>query len=403
VGRRNQSRKEEKQRAAMWFLLPELPDLPTLRLCFIVWGSGVVFTQDSWPVRDCWIGILKMGTMKKVMSATVLGIAVVAGFGGCDTGEKRLSGAGATFVDPMMSKWAREYERAKDVRINYNAIGSGGGIKQMTAQTVAFGCSDSPMNQEQLKNADDANGVVVHIPLVMGAVVPAYNLPEAKEPLKFTGPVLADIYLGKIKKWNDDAIAKLNPDAKLPDKDILVVHRSDASGTTFIWVDYLSKLRSEWKEKVGVSTSVKWPTGTGQSGNPNVAGFVKRNTGTIGYVELIYALQNDIAFGLVQNKEGVFVKASLESVTAAAAASQADIPDDLRFSIANAAGKDSYPISGASWAIAFTNNPGGKGKEVRDFFYWCTHDGQSFCEKLHYSKLPQSLVERVEKRLELIK
>lgn len=342
--------------------------------------------------------------MKRGSLFAILGLAWLAGLSGCNNAnEKRLSGAGATFIDPMMSKWTSEYEKAKGVKINYNAIGSGGGIKQMTAQTVDFGCSDGPMNEEQLKNARQAKGDVVHIPLVMGAVVPAYHLEEAKEPLKFTGPVLADIYLGKIKKWNDDAIRKLNPDANLPAKEILVVHRSDGSGTTFIFVDYLAKISPEWKEKVGVATSVKWPTGTGESGNPNVAGFVKQSAGSIGYIELIYALQNDIKFGLVQNKEGAFIKGSLESVTAAADASLKDIPEDLRYSITDAAGKDSYPISGTSWGIAYTNNPGGKGKEVRDFFHWCIHDGQGFCGNLHYSRLPKSLVERVEKRLELIK
>ena len=340
--------------------------------------------------------------MKRLFWLPFLGIAFVCA-GGCGGGnEKRLSGAGATFIDPIMSKWASEYQKAKGVKINYQPIGSGGGIQQMTAQTVEFGCSDGPMNDEQLNKAKNVKGDVVHIPLVMGGVVPAYNLAEAKEPLKFSGPVLADIYLEKIKKWNDPAIKELNPGVALPDKDIVVVHRSDGSGTTYIWVDYLSKVSSDWKNKVGVATSVKWPTGTGQNGNPGVAGFVKRSPGSIGYIELIYALHNDIQFGLVQNKAGEFVKATLGSVTAAADASLKEIPEDLRYSITDAPGKESYPISGTSWGIAYVNNPGGKGKEVRDFFHWCTHDGQQFCEALHYSKLPKSLVERVEKRLGLI-
>jgi phosphate ABC transporter phosphate-binding protein len=345
----------------------------------------------------------KESDMKRASLLGILGLALLAGFSGCNNNEKRLSGAGATFIYPMMSKWASEYEKAKDVKINYQSIGSGGGIQQMTAQTVDFGCSDGPMNKEQLKKAKEVNGDVVHIPLVMGADVPAYNLEEAKEQLKFSGPVLADIYLGKIKKWNDPALKKLNPDAALPDKEILVVHRTDGSGTTYIWVDYLAKVSPEWQEKVGVGTSVNWPTGIGGKGNEGVAGIVKRSPGSIGYVELIYAIQNDIKYGTVQNKEGQFVSASLDSVTAAATASLTDIPEDLRYSITNAPGKDSYAIAGTSWGIAYTKNPGGKGKEVRDFFYWCTHDGQEFCEKLHYSKLPKSLVERVEKRLELIK
>jgi len=341
--------------------------------------------------------------MQRASLVGILGLTWLAGLGGCNHNEVRLSGAGASFIDPMMSKWTSEYEMAHGVKINYHAIGSAGGIKQMTAQTVDFGCCDGPMNEEQLKNARDAKGEVVHIPLVMGAVVPAYNLQEAKEPLKFSGRLLADIYLGKIKKWNDPALKDLNPDVHLPDKEILVVHRSDGSGTTYIWVDYLAKVSPECKERLGVSTSVKWPTGTGQSGNPAVAGFIKRSPGSIGYIELIYAVQNGIPFGHVQNKEGIFIKASLESVTAAADASLTDIPDDLRYSITDAAGKDSYPISGTSWGIAFTNNHGGKGKEVREFFHWCTHGGQDYCEKLHYARLPTSLVVRVEKRLELVK
>jgi phosphate transport system substrate-binding protein len=303
----------------------------------------------------------------------------------------------------MMSKWGHEYEKAKGFKINYQSIGSGGGIQQMTAQTVDFGCSDGPMNEEQLKKAKEEKGEVVHIPLAMGADVPAYNLEEVTDQLKFTGPVLADIYLGKIKKWNDPAIQKLNPDAPLPDKEIVVVHRSDGSGTTYIWVDYLSKVSSEWKSKVGVGTSVNWPTGIGQKGNEGVAGQVKRSPGSIGYIELIYALQNKIKYGSVKNKEGEFVSAGLKSVSAAADAALTKIPEDLRYSITDAPGKDSYPIAGTSWAIVYTDNPGGKGKDVRDFLYWCTHDGQQYCDDLHYSRLPKGLVERLEKRLELIK
>jgi phosphate transport system substrate-binding protein len=316
---------------------------------------------------------------------------------------KRLNGAGATFIYPMMTKWAKEFEKARGNKVDYQSIGSGGGIKQMTAQTVDFGCSDGPMNDGQLAEAKKINGEVVHIPLVMGAVVPAYNLPAIKEQLKFSGPVLADIYLAKITQWNDPAIAKLNPGAALPDKKIVVVHRSDGSGTTYIFVDYLSKVSPEWKEKVGKATSVKWPTGLGEKGNENVAGQVKRSEGSIGYIELTYAEQNDIKYGSVQNREGVFVSPTLHSVTAAANASLAEIPDDLRYSITDAPGKDSYPISGTSWGIAYTNIAGGKGKDVRDFFHWCTHDGQQLCEPLHYARLPKALVERVEKRLELIK
>jgi phosphate transport system substrate-binding protein len=315
----------------------------------------------------------------------------------------RLNGAGATFIYPMMTKWMKEYEQAIGVKVDYQSIGSGGGIKQVTAGTVDFGCSDGPMNDGQIKEAKAAHGDVVHIPLVMGAVVPAYNLPGVKEQVKFTGPVLADIFLGNITKWNDPALKKLNPDAALPDMDIVVVHRSDGSGTTYIFVDYLSKVSEMWEKKVGKATSVNWPVGLGEKGNENVAGQVKRSTGALGYVELTYALQNKIQYGSVQNKEGVFVSPTLEAVTAAANASLTEIREDLRYSITDAAGKESYPISGTSWGLSYTNSPGGKGKAVHDFLNWCTHDGQQYCEGLHYARLPKSLVERIDKRLELIK
>ncbi len=343
--------------------------------------------------------------MPRILALILLGIAVLSA-GGCTSSgveDKRLSGTGATFIFPMMSKWTSEYEKSKGVKVNYQSTGSGAGIQQMTARTVDYGCTDGPMNEEQLNKAKETNGEVVHIPLAMGGVVPSYNLAKVQGQLKFTGPVLADIYLGKIKKWNDSAIQKLNPDESLPDLDILVVHRSDGSGTTYIWVDYLAKISADWNKKVGVATSVKWPAGTGAKGNEGVAGLVKRTPGSIGYIELIYALQNDIKFGTVQNKEGAFVTASLASISAAANASLTTIPDDLRYSITDAPGLDSYPIAGTSWAVCYTNNPGGKGKDVRDFLYWCTHEGQQFCEALHYSRLPKGLVERVEKRLELIK
>jgi phosphate transport system substrate-binding protein len=340
-----------------------------------------------------------------------LALLCATGCSGCNDGDKkgnlveggRLNGAGATFIYPMMSKWQKEYEKAKGVEVDYQSIGSGGGIKQMTAQTVDFGCSDGPMNDGQLKEAKAVGGDVIHIPLVMGAVVPAYNLPGVKEQLKFTGPVLADIYLAKITAWNDPAIAKLNPGAELPATKIVVVHRSDGSGTTYVFVDYLCKVSPEWDKKVGRGTSVNWPTGLGEKGNELVAGQVKRSEGAIGYIELTYALQNYIKYGSVQNKEGVFVSADLKSVAAAADASLKDIPDDLRYSITDAAGKESYPISGTSWGLAYTNVKGGKSKAVRDFFHWCTHEGQEFCAGVHYARLPQRLVERVEKRLELIK
>jgi phosphate transport system substrate-binding protein len=315
----------------------------------------------------------------------------------------RLNAGGATFIYPMMSKWASEYDKAKGVKVNYQSIGSGGGIQQMTSKTFDFGCSDAPLNEEQLKKARETGGEAVHIPLVMGAVVPAYNLAEASEPLQFTGPVLADIFLGKIKRWNDAPLKELNPGVNLPDQEIAVVHRSDGSGTTHIWVDYLSKVSPEWKSKVGVGTSVNWPTGVGQKGNEGVAGQVKRSPGSLGYIELIYALQNNIPFGLVRNKEGVPVKASLESVTAAAAAALTEIPDDLRYSLTDAPGKDAYPISGTSWAILYVNQPADKAKAVVDFLRWATHEGQQYTAALHYARLPAGLVERLDKKLDQVR
>jgi phosphate transport system substrate-binding protein len=351
--------------------------------------------------------------MKHLIALSTLGFLSVAlfGCGGCggSSGDgagsvKRLNGAGATFIYPVMTKWAAEYEKAKGVQINYQSIGSGGGIQQMTAKTVDFGSSDAPMNEEQLNKAKETGGEVVHIPLAMGAAVPAYNLDAVKEPLVFDGTALAEIFLGKITKWNDPALKKLNPNAALPDLDIAVVHRSDGSGTTYIWVDYLTKVSpDEWGKKVGVGTSVNWPVGVGQKGNEGVAGQVKRTPGSIGYIELIYALQNNIAFGLVKNQEGIAIKPSLESVTAAAANSLDKIQDDLRYSLTDAPGKDSYPISGTNWALIYVNQPSDKGKAVVDFLRWCTHEGQEFCEGLHYAKLPKVLVERLEKKLDSVK
>jgi phosphate ABC transporter phosphate-binding protein len=322
---------------------------------------------------------------------------------GCGEHKLRLNGGGSTFVYPMMSKWSSEYDKAKNVEVNYQSIGSGGGIQQMTAKTFDFGCTDAPMNEEQLKKASESGGEVVHIPLVLGAVVPAYNLAESKEPLVFTGPVLADIYLGKIKKWNDPALKELNPSAALPDKEIVVVHRTEGSGTTYIWVDYLSKVSDEWKTKVGVGASVNWPAGAAGKGNEGVAGRVKDTAGAIGYIELIYALQNNIKFGKVRNKEGAAIEASLESVTAAASAALKEIRDDLRYSMTNADGKESYPISGTVWAVLYVNQPGAKGNAVVDFLRWVIHDGQQYAEGLKYARLPQGLAERADKKLGQVK
>jgi phosphate ABC transporter phosphate-binding protein len=339
--------------------------------------------------------------MKRKLALAAIAITILtwAGCGGSGKQEQRLNGGGSSFVYPMMSKWASEYQKATGVKVNYQSIGSGGGIQQMTAKTFDFGCTDAPMNEEQLKKAEATGGAVVHIPLVMGAVVPIYNLEGITQPLRFSGPVLANIYLEKIKKWNDPELAKLNPGVELPDKDILAVHRSDGSGTTYIWVDYLSKISPEWKATIGVGTSVKWPGGLAAKGNEGVAGKVSQAPGGIGYVELIYALQNKIKYGTVQNRDGQFVTPSLESVTAAATGALTDIPEDLRYSLTDAPGKDSYPISGTVWAVIYVIQPPGKGQAVVDFLRWVTHEGQVFAKDLDYARLPEELVRRLETKL----
>ncbi len=324
---------------------------------------------------------------------------------GCNgsNAKPRLNGAGSTFVYPMMTKWTAEYDKAKAVEVNYQSIGSGGGIQQMTEKTADFGCTDGPMTEAQLKLAGEKGGDVFHIPLVMGAVVPAYNLPDVKEPLIFSGPVLADIYLGKIKKWNDKALQDLNPDVSLPDKDIGIIYRSEGSGTTYVWVDYLAKVSPEWKEKVGVATSVKWPAGEGAKGNEGVAGRVKENVGALGYIELTYALSNNIKYGRVRNKKGEAILPEQKSIQAAADESLKSIPDDLRYSLTDPEGKESYPICGTVWAVIYVKQPKENGQHVVDFLRWVTHDGQEFTEAQHYVRLPKGLVERLDKKLDQVK
>ena len=312
-----------------------------------------------------------------------------SGGGAGSSGQRlQINGAGATFPNPIYSKWFSEYNKLHpDVAINYQSIGSGGGIQQVTNHTVFFGATDGPMNEEQLKAAPG----IMHFPTVLGAVVPVYNIPGVTEELKFTGQVLADIYLGKIKKWNDAALTKLNPGAKLPATDITVVHRSDGSGTTYIFVDYLSKVSPQFKSDVGVNTSVKWPAGVGGKGNEGVSGLVTQTPGSIGYVELIYALQNKIPFGSVQNAAGEFVKGSTDSVTKAAAG--AAIPPDFRVSITNASGAGANPISSFTWILLY-QDPMDKasGKAMVDFMHWALTDGQKFAPYLGYAPLPAGVV-----------
>ncbi|HEV8396511.1 MAG TPA: phosphate ABC transporter substrate-binding protein PstS [Vicinamibacterales bacterium] len=323
-------------------------------------------------------------TLAAIACTLALGVGVAAQ-------SIQINGAGATFPNPIYSKWFDEYgKKNPNVRINYQPIGSGGGIRQVTAQTVFFGATDGPMTEEQILAAP---GKILHLPTVLGADVPVYNLPGVSGEIKFTGAVLADIYLGKITKWNDPALVKLNPTAKLPATDVTVVHRSDGSGTTYIFVDFLAKASPEWKKRVGVATSVMWPTGVGGKGNEGVAGLVQQVPGSIGYVELIYALQNKIAYGSVQNLAGEFVRATVQSVTAAAAGAAAKMPADFRVSITNAEGKGVYPISSFTWLLLYENpKDKAQSKAMVEFVKWALSDGQKFAAELGYAPLPAEVV-----------
>ena len=326
------------------------------------------------------------------ITKTLLAVAAAAALVvGVKAQTLQINGAGATFPAPIYTKWFSEYNKLHpNVEINYQPLGSGAGIRQITNQTVFFGASDGPMTDEQLKAAPDH---IFHFPTVLGAVVPVYNIPGTKAELKFTGAVLAGIYLGKITKWNDPAITKLNPGVTLPGTDIAVVHRSDASGTTFIFTDYLSKVSPEWKSKVGVNTSVNWPTGVGGKGSEGVTGVVTQSPGSISYVELVYALQNKISYGSVQNAAGEFLKGSVQSVTAAAAAAAPTMPADFRVSITNAPGKGAYPISSFTWLLLY-ENPKNKAqaKAMNDFVKWAITDGQKYATDLGYATLPANVV-----------
>jgi phosphate transport system substrate-binding protein len=306
-----------------------------------------------------------------------------------------INGAGATFPYPMYSKWFDEYHKKNaNLQINYQSIGSGGGIKQVTEGTVDFGATDGPMNDDQLKAYSDKHGSgILHFPTVMGAVVPTYNIPGVDAALNFTPEALAGIFLGKITKWNDPAIADTNKGIKLPADDIVVVHRADGSGTTYVWTDYLSKVSDEWKTKVGKGTSVNWPVGLGGKGNEGVTGSIKNTPNSIGYVELIYAETNKIPYGNVKNSSGVFVKASLAAVSAAAAGAAKEIPEDFRVSITNAPGKTSYPISSFTWLLIPEKfSDAAKRDAIKGFLKWALADGQNYAENLSYARLPKEVV-----------
>jgi phosphate transport system substrate-binding protein len=316
-------------------------------------------------------------------------------------GQTTLNGAGATFPYPMYSKWFSEYHKAHpEVEINYQSIGSGGGIRQVLAGTVDFGASDGPMSDEQLSQAKTK---ILHIPTVLGAVVPAYNIPGVAGEVKFTAQALADIFLGKITSWNDKEITGANPGVNFPNQDIIVLHRSDGSGTTFIFTDYLSKVSPEWQSGPSKGTSVKWPKGLGGKGNEGVAGMIRQMPGSIGYIELIYAVQNKIPYGVVKNVAGNFVKASLDSVTAAAA-SAPKMPADFRVSITNAPGKDAYPISSFTWLlIPAQSKDAAKGKILADFLSWMVVDGQKMTADLTYAPLPEGVVAKVKEAIKQVR
>ena len=315
-------------------------------------------------------------------------------------GQTTLNGAGATFPNPMYQKWFSEYHKAHpDIQFNYQSIGSGGGIRQVLAQTVDFGASDGPMTDQQLA---EAKTKILHIPTVLGAVVPAYNIPGVNTELKFTPEALAGIFLGKITSWNDPAIAKANPGVNLPNQTIIVVHRSDGSGTTYIFTDYLSKVSSDWANGPGKGTSVKWPVGLGGKGNEGVAGMIRQMQGGIGYIELIYAVQNKIDYGLVRNAAGTFIKASLESVTAAAASAKS-MPADFRVSITNPPGKDAYPISSFTWLlIPEKSKDAAKGKILANFLTWMVDDGQKMTADLTYAPLPENVAQKVKGAIKMV-
>jgi phosphate transport system substrate-binding protein len=306
-----------------------------------------------------------------------------------------INGAGATFPYPMYSKWFDEYHKKNaNIAINYQSIGSGGGIKQVTEGTVDFGATDGPMNDEQLKAYQDKHGFgILHFPTVLGADVPAYNIPGVTAELNFTQDAIAGIFLGKITKWNDPAIADPNKGVALPANDIVVVHRSEGSGTTYIWTDYLSKVSDEWKTKVGKGASVNWPVGLGAKGNEAVAGTIKNTPNSFGYVELIYAIQNNMPYGRVKNSSGAFIKADLASVTAAAAGAAKSMPDDFRVSITDAPGKTAYPIASFTWLLIPQKfSDAAKSDAIKGFVKWMLADGQNYTEALSYAKLPKEVV-----------
>ena len=355
-------------------------------------------------------GAVRRDTMKaKIFSAVVLASALAVVSVGCKStptpvgqgGAQDLTGAGATFPNPIYSRWFSEYSASHPgVHINYQSVGSGAGIRQVSEKIVDFGASDGPMTDAQLAASKVK---LLHIPTVLGAVVPVYNIPGVTAELKFAPDVIADIYLGTIAKWNDPRIEKDNPGVKLPDQQILPVYRSDGSGTTYIFTDFLSKVSPEFASKIGKGTSVRWPRGIGQKGNEGVAGMVRNSPDSFGYVELIYAEQNHMAFGLVRNAAGNWIKASTDGVTAAAAADANEMPADYRVSITNAPGADSYPISSFTWLlIPEQSQDPAKGKVLHDFLEWMLDHGESEAADMTYAPLPAPVIARVRQTIDQV-
>ena len=345
---------------------------------------------------------------KLILFATlIMGIILIS----CTSKEQKnpeaqikLNGAGATFPYVIYSKWFDVYHQKTGIEFNYQSIGSGGGVKQVIEGTVDFGASDAPMSEAEMKEVMDKQGTeILHIPTVMGAVVVTYNMQSVGKGLKLTPEVLSDIFLGKIKKWNDPQIASVNKDKKLPNEPIIVTHRSDGSGTTNIFTDYLSKVSQEWKDKVGVGKSVDWPIGLGGKGNEGVAGLVKQTEGSIGYVELAYTVQNNLDYALIRNKAGNFVEPSFESVSDAAAGALDNMPADLRVSLTNADGKDSYPISGFTWLLVYKNmKDQQKMDALKTFLKWALTDGESYAKDLYYAPLPKEVVKLCQEKVDQI-
>ena len=342
--------------------------------------------------------------VRRMLRLALLGLAglvLTAGLAPSPVSAQMLmNGAGATFPYPIYSKWFDEYTRVDpNVRFNYQSIGSGGGIRQITERTVDFGATDGPMTDEQLKSAP---GELFHIPTVLGAVVATYNLPGDPK-LRFTPDLLADIFLGKITKWDDPRISAVNPGVALPDQPIVVVHRSDGSGTTYIWVDYLSKVSKEWEQKVGRGTSVNWPVGLGGKGNEGVSGQVKSTPGAIGYVELAYAIKNNLPAPMVRNQAGKFVQPSIQSTTAAAAGAAKSMPSDFRVSLTNPPGDDAYPIASFTWLLVYNDQSDqAKGQALVKFLWWAIHDGEKYTSDLLYAPLPAPVVKLIEAKIHQI-